>query len=178
MWASTAKLLAEAMTKGAEMTVLVEGLLWFAAVSAGVMAGIYFTFSAFAMRSFAALGEEHGARAMQSINRVILQSSFLPLFMLSSLVCAALVGLALMGLAGPARVEVLAGGALYVIGMFVVTAAGNVPLNNRLDAADPSSAEGRAVWADYLLRWTRLNHVRTIACTFSCILLVRALIVI
>ena len=160
------------------MDVLVEGLLWFAAVSAGVMAGVYFTFSAFAMRSFAALGEEAGARAMQSINRVILQSSFLPLFMLSTMVCAALVVLALLGLAGAAMVEVLAGAAVYVVGMFVVTAAGNVPLNNRLDAADPATAEGRAVWADYLRRWTRLNHVRTVACTLSCVLLVRALVVI
>lgn len=157
---------------------LVEGLLWFAAVSAGVMAGVYFTFSAFAMRSFAALGEEYGARAMQSLNRVILQSAFLPLFMLSSLVCAALVVLALLGQADAAQVEVLAGGALYVVGMFVVTAAGNVPLNNRLDTADVTSAEGRAVWADYQKRWIRLNHVRTAACTLSCVLLVQALIVI
>jgi len=160
------------------MSVVVEGLLWIAAVSAGVMAAVYFTFSGFAMRAFAALGDEAGARAMQSINRVIVQSTFLPLFFLSTLVCAALVVLALMGMAGDARLEVLAGGAIYVLGMFVVTVAGNVPLNNKLDAADPATMDGRAVWTDYLRRWTRLNHVRTLACTLSCVLLVRALIVI
>lgn len=62
-----------------------------------------------------------------------------------------------------------------VIGMFVVTLIGNVPLNNRLDAADPASAEGKAVWSDYLTRWTLLNHLRTVACIASMALLVAGL---
>jgi uncharacterized membrane protein len=37
----------------------------------------------------------------------------------------------------------------------------NVPMNDRLDAADPSTAAGQAVWADFLIRWTRWNNVRS-----------------
>ena len=36
----------------------------------------------------------------------------------------------------------LAGGVIYVLGMFVVTAVFNVPLNDALAAVDPSGAEG------------------------------------
>jgi uncharacterized membrane protein len=100
---------------------------------------------------------------------VIVKSLFLPIFFLSTLACAALVVLGLMGFAGPL---VIAGSAAYVIGMFVVTVAGNVPLNDRLDAADAASEDGKALWRDYLVRWTRLNHVRTLACTASMALFV------
>lgn len=151
------------------MEPIVTALIWFALISAGIMAGIYFTFSVFAMRSFAELGDEAGARAMQTLNRVIVKTAFLPLFLLSTLACAALVVLGLMGHAGPL---VIAGSAVYVLGMSVMTAAGNVPLNNRLDAADAASESGQALWRDYLVRWTRLNHFRTLACTASLALLV------
>jgi len=159
------------------MVAIVTGLVWFAAISAGVMAGIYFTFSVFGMRALGELPDEEGARAMQSINRVILKSAFLPLFFVSTLVCAGLVIAGLIGLPGPASAApAMAGGAIYVIGMFGVTAAGNVPLNNRLDAANPRTAEGAAIWQDYLIRWTRLNHVRTLACTAASALLIYALV--
>ena len=36
----------------------------------------------------------------------------------------------------------IAGGLLYVVGMFVVTMVFNVPLNNALAAVDPASPEG------------------------------------
>ena len=62
----------------------------------------------------------------------------------------------------------LAGGALYVLGMFVVTVVRNVPLNNALEAADPSSPDGAAIWSRYLREWTTWNHVRTIASTAAC----------
>jgi uncharacterized membrane protein len=39
----------------------------------------------------------------------------------------------------------------------------NVPLNNRLAAVEPESAEGKVVWTHYLRVWTAWNHVRTAA---------------
>ncbi len=152
------------------MDLIVSAFVWFSLVSAGIMAGIYFTFSVFAMRAFAELGDEAGARAMQSINRVILKSAFLPLFFLSTVACGALVVLGLLGYAGPDASAIIAGGAVYVIGMFGVTVAGNVPMNDRLDVADAASEEGKAVWREYLTRWTRLNHVRTVACIVALVL--------
>lgn len=157
------------------MDIVITSLLWFAAISAGIMAGVYFTFSFFAMRAFADLGDEAGARAMQSINVVIQRSAFLPLFFASTLACAALVVLGVMGMVGPQGAWAIAGGAVYVVGMFGVTLVGNVPLNNRLDAVDPASQEGAAMWREYLARWTPLNHARTVACTVSMVLLVLSL---
>lgn len=153
------------------MDLIVSALVWFSLVSAGIMAGVYFTFSVFAMRAFAELGDEAGARAMQSINRVILKSAFLPLFFLSTVASGVLVVLGLLGHAGPGAGAIVAGGAVYVLGMFGVTAFGNVPMNNRLDAVDAATPEGQAVWHAYLTRWTRLNHVRTVACAVAMVLL-------
>lgn len=157
------------------MATLILVLLWFSAVSAGIMAGVYFTFSTFAMRSFAELGDAAGARAMQSINDVIQRSLFLPLFFASSLSCAALAVLGSLGFGGDDALIMAAGGAVYVIGMFVVTVAFNVPLNNRLDAADADTSEGARVWREYLSRWTPFNHIRTLACTLAMVLFVLCL---
>ncbi len=158
------------------MNLVITLLVWFAAISAGIMAGVYFTFSFFAMRALAELGDEAGARAMQSINVVIQRSFFLPLFFASTLACAALVVLGLTGFAGANAMWVIAGGAVYVIGMFVVTLIGNVPLNNRLDAVDPASEEGAVMWREYLARWTPLNHIRTFACTLAMGMLIAGLL--
>ncbi|WP_265569404.1 DUF1772 domain-containing protein [Sphingomicrobium nitratireducens] len=158
------------------MDLIICALLWFAAISAGIMAGVYFTFSVFVMRSLDALDGTRGMAAMQSINRVILKSAFLPLFFLSSLACAALVVVALLDLSATGATEMLAGAAIYVVGMFIVTAAGNVPLNNRLEATDASGTDAPAMWSHYMSKWTALNHIRTIACTASAALLTLALI--
>jgi uncharacterized membrane protein len=50
-----------------------------------------------------------------------------------------------------------------------------VPLNGALDAVDPDSAEGEALWRQYLTRWTSLNHVRTVAAVLAAGLLMAAL---
>ncbi len=155
---------------------LVDLLLWFTMLSVGIMAGVYFTFSAFVMRSLDVIGRPAGMLAMQSINRVIVRSPFLPLFFGSTLAAAVLAVMALLDMAPPGAMWLLAGSATYVIGMFVVTIAGNVPLNNALDAADAASAEGEAMWQRYMSRWVAWNHVRTVACTLSLGLLVAALV--
>ncbi|MEM1197632.1 MAG: anthrone oxygenase family protein [Pseudomonadota bacterium] len=157
------------------MDLIIPALVWFSAVSAGIMAGVYFTFSTFAMQSFAELGEEAGARAMQSINRVILRSAFLPLFFTSSLACVALFALGLLGFGGENAALMAAGGGVYALGMFGVTVVGNVPLNNRLDAVDPATPEGAEMWRLYLARWMPYNHVRTLACTLAMVLLILSL---
>lgn len=156
------------------MPTILTALIWFALVSAAIMAGIYFTFSVFAMRALASLGDEDGANAMRAINRVILQSAFLPLFLASSAASLALVVLGMLG-HGAAPHQLVAGGLVYVLGMTGVTMLGNVPLNNRLESADPATAAGQALWRDYAVRWTRLNHIRTLACVAALVLFVLAL---
>ncbi len=150
-------------------------LLWVSAISVGLMAGVYFTFSAFIMRSLDAIEAPAGMLAMQSINRIIVKSSFLPIFFGSTLACAALAVIAVIDLATAGAIWMLIGGVLYVVGMFVVTVAGNVPLNNRLEAAAAGGPEGSAMWAEYMTKWTAWNHVRTLACTGSLLFLILAI---
>ena len=57
----------------------------------------------------------------------------------------------------------IVGGGLYIVGTFGVTIVANVPLNDRLAAVDPESADAERFWRHYISRWTRWNHVRVAA---------------
>jgi uncharacterized membrane protein len=75
------------------------------------------------------------------------------LFLGTALLCVALV---VVELAGQRRPLVLAGAALFLLGVFGVTVLANVPLNDAL-------AESDLAWTDYLRRWTAWNTVRSVA---------------
>jgi len=144
-------------------------VLWFCAVGCGLMAGVYFAFSAFIMASFARIETSAGILAMQSINDVILRSAFMPLFFATSLAAFGVSLAALPDMTRPGALSMFGAGMLYVAGMFLCTIFFNVPLNNKLKDADSHSAYGAEVWDRYLRQWTRWNHVRTIASTLSSI---------
>lgn len=155
--------------------ILVTALLWFSIVACGLLAGLYFTFSAFAMTAFGRIDVPAGVAAMTSINRVIQRSLFMPLFVGSSLSSLALAVIGAMHWGEDGACGALAGGIIYFIGMFVVTMIFNVPRNNALEASDPASAAGQALWVRYCKEWTAWNHVRTFASTAAMILFVMAL---
>lgn len=138
-------------------------LLWFSAIGCGLLAGVYFAFSAFVMASLARIPPAAGIAAMNSINVEIVKSLFMPLFLGTTLACAALALLAISRWGDAAAIAMLAGGLIYVLGMFAVTMLFNVPLNDALAAVDPSGAEGDLLWARYLKDWTFWNHIRTIS---------------
>jgi len=157
------------------MELVIDGLLWFTTVLVGVMAGVYFAFSAFVMKSLDEIDAPAGMLAMQSINRVIVRSTFLPIFFASSLASVALIALMLIEPSTIGSRWALWGSVLYFLGMFAVTLVGNVPLNNRLEAANAKGPDGVEMWSLYLRKWTRWNHIRTIACTGSLVLFILAL---
>lgn len=154
---------------------ITTGLLWFSAISSGLLAGLYFSFSAFINSALGRIEAPVGIAAMNSINVVIVRSPFMPLFLGSSLTALTLAGLALFQWQQPGSVAVFAGGVIYVVGMFVCTMAFNVPLNNALAAVDPASAHGADVWAKFLRDWTFWNHVRTVASTVAMALFIYAI---
>ena len=133
-----------------------------AAVGSGVVAGLLFAFSTAVMKSLARLPAEHGMRAMQHINLVILNPLFLVAFTGTALLSALLLAGALLSWKAPASIWLLAGAAAYLIGTFGVTMAVNVPLNNRLAAIEATAAEAAAIWTDYVEKWVRWNHLRTL----------------
>ena len=153
----------------------ITGLLWFSAIGCGLMAGLYFAFSTFIMTALGRIGQAPGIMAMNAINAVIVQSLFMPLFLGTTLASLLLAIAAAFRWGEPGAAAMLAGGALYVIGMFVCTAVIHVPLNNALAAVDPTSAEAASLWARYLTDWTLWNHVRTISSTLACTLYIWAI---
>ena len=112
---------------------------------------------------------------MNAINIAIVQSLFMPIFLATTAASAALVVTALLRWGEPGAIAMVAGGALYVLGMFVVTVIFNVPLNDALAAADPASHETASLWARYLTDWTLWNHVRTVSSTAACALFIAAI---
>ena len=153
-----------------------SGLLWFSAIGCGLLAGLYFAFSTFVMTALGRIEQAHGVAAMNAINSTILRSLFMPLFFGTTLASLALAVTALFRWSEPGATAMLAGGLIYVAGMFLCTMFFNVPLNNALAAVDPASAEAAPVWARYLRDWTLWNHVRTVASTAACALYIAALV--
>ena len=151
-------------------------LLWFSALGCGLIAGLYFAFSTFIMTAFDRIGQAHGVAAMNAINSTILGSLFMQLFFGTTIAAAALAVLAVVRWGEPGTAFMLAGGAIYVAGMFLITVIFNVPLNNELARADPAHADTAQVWARYLKDWTVWNHVRTIASTAASALFIAALL--
>lgn len=157
------------------MDTFVTALLWFGAIGCGIMAGVYFTFSTFVMKSLASVDESAGIAAMQSINDEILRSAFMPLFFGTSLAAAAAVLLFAMNQDTSGGIWMALAGGIYFVGMFLCTIMFNVPLNNRLKAVDPNSSNGAEVWNMYLRVWTRWNHVRTVASIVATAFFIRAI---
>ncbi len=142
-----------------------------ALLGAGLVGGLLFAFSAFVMRALGRLPAPQGIAAMQAINVAVLRPLvFVPLF---GTIPAGLAAVWLMpgALTDPGPAMALAGTLLYALGCVVVTGTRNVPWNDRLAAADPESPQAAALWRDYLVVWTRWNHVRVLACSGAVLLL-------
>jgi len=156
------------------MDMIFNILLWVMAIASGLMAGIYFAFSTFIMQSLAAIQPECGISSMQSINKIILKSMFMPVFLSSTVISIFTAGLALYQWGEAGTLAALTASALYFIGMFVLTAAVNVPLNNKLAIHRPESDEAKIIWHEYSKKWTRANHVRALSSLLSMILFLYA----
>lgn len=138
-------------------------LVWLMAISSGLMAGTYLTFSMVIMPSLALLQNEAGAAAMNSINRKILRTGFMPLFFGSTVIAALMVVTGIWFLDTQGGGRALLGGLIYFVGMFLVTAFANVPLNNKLDKMKEGDPALDKTWLHYLNVWTYWNSLRTVA---------------
>jgi uncharacterized membrane protein len=156
------------------MELVTTALLWFSAVGCGLIGGLYFAFSTFIMQALGRIPDPAGIAAMQSINRVILQSLFMPIFFGTTVTSLALAVIALFRMGEPGSIAMLVGGILYVATMFVVTMLFNVPLNNALDRVSGDAAS--AIWVRYQKDWTVWNHIRTIGSLAASALFIYALV--
>ena len=152
----------------------VAGVL--ALLGSAVIGGVFFAFSSFIMKALARVPSSEGIAAMQSINVVVLNPSFLGTFFGTAVISLLVAGLAIKGWGSPSAPWFLAGAVLYVVGTFLVTILGNVPLNDQLAASPAADSASVAVWEHYLDRWTMLNTVRTVAAIAAVLLFTVGLI--
>ncbi|HEU4476104.1 MAG TPA: anthrone oxygenase family protein [Methyloceanibacter sp.] len=145
---------------------MIEQLLciatFLAALGSGLVAGVFFAFAAFVLGALARLEAPSGIAAMQSITAAIKS----PLFLIVFFGTAALTGV--LGLAAPLKWSepgsgwLLLGALLFLNGPFGVTLLKNLPLNNKLAATRPDSAEGARFWEEFRAVWGLWNHARWI----------------
>ena len=113
-----------------------------ALLGSALVGGIFYSFSSFVMKALARVPPAEGIGAMQSINVVVLNLSFLGVFIGTTVVSLGTGGLALAGWDRPSAPFFLGGALFYVVGTFLVTGLKNVPLNDQLaavSATDPAA---------------------------------------
>jgi uncharacterized membrane protein len=134
-------------------------LILVAALGSGVVAGVFYAFSAFVMRALDRLPAADGIRAMQSINREAPTFWLMAALLGTAGLCVVLAVDSVRRLDAPGAGWLLAGALTYLVTV-VVTAAYHVPRNDALDLIEPTADGAAAFWSHYVTTWTAWNHVR------------------
>ncbi|KPE51076.1 hypothetical protein AOB46_10385 [Chryseobacterium indologenes] len=148
-----------------------------ATVLTALIAGLFYAYSCSVVLGLGKLSDSEYLKAMQSINREILN----PVFFVSFIGTAVLLPVTAFLFRGqqPVFILLLLASASYLIGVFGVTVAGNVPLNDILDKFDSagSSADAMKKMREaFENRWNFLNNIRTVFSVISIVLAVCACI--
>ena len=141
-----------------------------ALLGSALVGGVFFAFSSFVMKALARVPASEGIAAMQSVNVVVINPSFLGAFLGTAVIAIGVVALVLANRSHPSAVLFLGGAVLYLAGTFLVTIFGNVPLNDQLAGISTTDPGAVQRWEHYLDRWTFCNHVRTIAAMLAALL--------
>jgi uncharacterized protein (TIGR02246 family) len=154
---------------------LVFVLAFVSALGCGLIAGIFFAFSNFVMKSLTRLPPANGIAAMQAINVDVLNGWFFAAFFGTALCCLVLAVSSFFRWDRPDAIYLLAGSLLYLVGTILVTIIFNVPLNDALAAVDPMTDHAGHFWTTYVRSWTAWNHVRTVLALTAAALFTAAL---
>jgi len=134
----------------------------FLALWSAIVGGVFSAFSEFIMSALLKAEPASGIESMQHINRDVIKTQFVA-GILSIAVFSVLFALySLAVFEGAALVTLILATLVYVPSVFLITILGNVPMNNRLDAVDHTSADAQNYWMEYGTKWTRLNHFRSV----------------
>ncbi len=141
-------------------------LLVITGVFTALLAGLFYGYAVSVNRGLGLLKDSEYVAAMKSIN-IVIQN---PLFFLSffgSVILLPLITFLSWGDAGSVRFTLLLiASGFFIIGSFVVTVAGNVPLNEKLARLDLSHASVQKIAKKarrlYEEPWNRLHTIRTL----------------
>lgn len=152
-------------------------LLIITAVLTALIAGLFYAYSCSVVLGLGKLSDVEYLKAMQNINREILN----PVFFASFMGTAILLPVSAFFLRGeqPVFMFLLLAALSYLIGVFGVTVLGNVPMNDQLDQFDISGAGIEAIKQmreNFETRWNFLNNIRTVFSVVSIILTICACI--
>ncbi|WP_044211088.1 DUF1772 domain-containing protein [Flammeovirga sp. OC4] len=148
------------------------GLLFITVLLTALSAGIFFTWSVSVILGTKKVGDFTYLETMQSINREILNPVFFLVFF-GSLIT--LISTSVLEFHHrPSFWWIIASTLLYLVGTFGITAFGNVPLNNELEAINlvqltPSELKNFRTY--YETHWNQYHTIRTVASMLSFILL-------
>jgi uncharacterized membrane protein len=126
-----------------------------------VIGGVFLAFSEFIMAALKRARPSSGIEAMQAINRTVIPTQFVLGIVVIPILSMALAGYATTILQGAVVGMLYIAALVFGSSVFLVTVAGNVPMNNQLAGFDKTSEEADAYWKVYLRQWTRLNHYRS-----------------
>ena len=148
-------------------------LLWIddiAVICFGFIGGVYFAFSFFVMHLFKKINHLEAIRIMNSINSIILKSSFIFLFFFSSFIAVILFLKNLISFKTIYN-QVLSS-LIFLGGMLLCAATKNVPLNKRLANVNDTTSDPKIEWDYYFKNWIKWTHIRKVSCFVAMVLLV------
>ncbi len=134
----------------------------------GLSAGLFYAWAVSVIPGTKKVPDQVYLETMQSINRAILKPAFFLIFFGSLFLLAVSTIQHIQG--GLTFWLLLAATLIYLIGTFGVTAFGNVPLNNALDAIDLGELGADLITRtrqQYEIKWNRLHMLRTVFAVLS-----------
>lgn len=139
----------------------------------GLVTGLFYSYSCSVNPGLSNLNDAEYLKAMQSINRAILNPVFFISFLGTAVMLAVSAFTQYKSGAGISFYCMISAFAIYAVAVFFVTIAGNVPLNEALDKQDlnlASTSTLKSLRASFEAPWNRYHAVRTIASVVSFIL--------
>ncbi|HTE28206.1 anthrone oxygenase family protein [Flavitalea sp.] len=147
------------------MADILHPILVVTTIATALIAGLFYSWACGIVQGLGKLKDKDYLQAMQSINREIQRPLFLVFFVGTVLLLPVTTWLSYRAEQQSTFSWLLMASILYIAGVFGVTIAGNVPLNNMLDRVKLTDSSPESITnlrAAFESKWNFLNRVRTI----------------
>lgn len=151
------------------MDALIDVLLIVATLGTGIVAGVFYAFSGFVTQGLDRLPAQDAARAMREINVTAVRAPLMLALFGTGVVALVVLGFAFTGALAAGTWIAVSAAVVYLVGALGVTAAANVPRNNRLAASGADASLLASSWAEFRPGWQAWNHVRTLTSAAACV---------